>query len=101
MEFYHSILGGDLTIQTFGEAGMAKSDEEKDYIMHAELKTGSFSLMASSGRPEEPVKFGDSISLSLNGSDSDLLSGYFKGLSDGGTVLMPLEKQFGETHLGC
>ena len=35
MKFYHSILGGELTMQTFAESKMAKRPEENDLIIHA------------------------------------------------------------------
>ena len=94
MKFYQSIFGGELTMQTFGEAGMAKTDEEKDYVIHAELKTETLTFMASSGQPGQNVKFGDSVSISLNGSEKETLTSWFEKLADGGTIHMPLEKQF-------
>lgn len=94
MKFYQSIFGGELTMQTFGEAGMAKNDEEKDFVIHATLKTETFSFMASSGQPGQTVKFGDSVSLSLNGDDEAQLTEWFHKLSEGGVVHMKLEKQF-------
>ncbi len=94
MKFYQSVLGGKLTMQTFGEAGMAKTDEEKDYVIHAMLESDGITFMASSGHPGQPVKFGDNISMSISGSDEETLRKYFDGLSAGGTVNMPLAKQF-------
>lgn len=94
MKFYQQVLGGELTMQTFGEAGMAKTDEEKDYIIHAVLKNDDISFMASSGHPGLSVKFGDNISMSISGDDEGSLKKYFDGLSVGGSVNMPLEKQF-------
>lgn len=94
MEFYKSIFGGTLTMQTFGDVNMAQNDEQKDYVMHADLTTELFTLYASSGQPDQPTKFGDSVSLSLVGSDEEKLTEYFNKLSEGGEVLMKLEKQF-------
>jgi PhnB protein len=94
MRFYQSALGGDLTIQTFGDAGMAQSDKEKGLTLHAALTGGAFTLYASDGRPDMRVNFGDSVNLSLQGDDSAKLSEVFNSLSSGGTVDMPLGKQF-------
>lgn len=99
MKFYRGIFGGKLKAQTFGEAGMAKNDEEKDHIIHAELKADGFTFMASSGHPGQPVKFGDNISMSLIGTDEPRLTGWFHKLSEGGNIDMPLAKQFwGDTY---
>jgi PhnB protein len=94
MRFYQSVLGGDLYIQTFGEAGVAQSDAEKDLTMHAALTSDAMTLFASDGRPGQPPIIGDNVSLSINGNDMEKLTGYFNGLGAGGKVDMPLAKQF-------
>lgn len=94
MEFYHSVLGGELIMQTFGESGMPTSDEDKDKIIHADLKNGTLSFMASDGNSEHPVKMGDNIHMSIAGTDEKALKKYFDGLSKDGTIDMPLAKQF-------
>ena len=94
MKFYQSVLGGELKMQTFGESGQSKSPEEKDRIMHAELKNDTLSFMASDGNVEHPVHMGDNISMSISGSDETTLTKYFNGLAKGGKVDMPLAKQF-------
>lgn len=94
MKFYQSVLGGELTMQTFGESGIPSSPEDKDKIIHADLKNGDLSFMASDGNKEHPVHMGDNISMSISGDDGATLKRYFEGLSAGGKVTMPLEKQF-------
>jgi PhnB protein len=94
MRFYQSVLGGDLTIQTFADAGMAQSDSDKNRTLHAALSADGITLFASDGRPDQQVIFGDNVHLSLQGSDAERLSGYFDGLAAGGHVDMPLAKQF-------
>ncbi len=94
MKFYQSVLGGELKIQTFGESGMAKTDAEKNRVLHADLKNDQLSFMASDGQPDKPVKFGDNVHMSIVGTDEALLTKYFNGLSSGGKVDMPLAKQF-------
>lgn len=94
MEFYKSVLGGELVMQTYGESGQSKSPEEKDLIMHAELKNDALTFMASDGNKEHPVKMGDNIHMSISGSDEATLTKYFNGLAKGGKIDMPLAKQF-------
>ena len=94
MRFYQSVLGGDLYIQTFGDAGAAQDESMKDLTLHAALTSDAIALYASDGRPGVPVIFGDNVHLSLQGNDSEKLRGYFEGLSAGGGVDMPLDKQF-------
>lgn len=94
MKFYQSVLGGELTMQTFGEAKMAQTPKEKDLIVHAALKTDSLSFMASDTPPSRPAKFGDNVHLSITGQDAKTLTDIFNKLSQGGKVDMPLAKQF-------
>ena len=99
MKFYHSILGGDLSMQTFAEVNMAKSDAEKNRIVHATLTSKAITFMASDGMVGRPIKIGDNFSMSVQGFDQKWLSGVFEKLAQGGRVDMPLAKQFwGDTY---
>jgi PhnB protein len=96
MKFYHSVLGGELKMQTFAEAGMAEKSELGNRIMHADLKTDTVSMMASDTHSDhsQPLMAGNNINLSLIGTDEATLSEYFNKLAEGGQIVMPLEKQF-------
>lgn len=100
MEFYKSIFGGELTMQTYEEMGMPTSEDNINNIVHAELKSDNIHLMASDGSSEHPITVGDNINLSLGGNDKAQLTEYFEKLSDGGSVDMPLEKQIWEDIFG-
>lgn len=92
MEFYQSVFGGTLTMNTFGEFGAAQSDDDADKIMHSMLETGDgLTLMAADTPPGMSRSANGTISLS--GDDTDGLRGYWEKLSTGGTVTMPLERQ--------
>lgn len=92
MEFYQGVLGGELTVSTFGESGMPGPDE--DMVMHARLTSpAGFTLMASDTPPGMDYRPGENIAISLSGEDGEELRGYFAGLSAGGSVQMPLERQ--------
>ncbi len=98
MEFYQSVLGGDLVVSTFGESGVPGAPA--DQVMHAMLTTpDGFALMASDTPPGMEHTVGDNISISLSG-DSDSLRDYFVGLADGGRITMPLEKQMWGDEFG-
>lgn len=94
MEFYKSIFGGELTMQTFKEAGFPHEPKDDDLVIHAVLKNDMFTLMASDGNEEKPVHPGDSVHLSLIGPDEKQLTEFFNKLSEDGNVDMKLEKQF-------
>jgi PhnB protein len=94
MKFYQSILGGELKMQTFEESKMPVAPEDKDKIVHADLKNDGLSFMASDGDVQHQVTMGNNIHMSIVGSDETLLTKYFKDLAEGGKVDMPLAKQF-------
>ncbi len=93
MEFYHSVFGGQLTSSTFAEFQASEDPAEKDKIMHSMLETESGLVLMASDTPNSmDYHPGGSISVSLSGEDEAELTGYWKQLSEGGTVTMPLEK---------
>ncbi len=99
MKFYHSILGGELTMQTFGETKMAKTPEENHLIIHAYLKNDALSFMASDAMPSRAAKFGDNVHMSISGQEGSRLTEVFNKLAEGGRVDLPLAKQFwGDTY---
>jgi PhnB protein len=94
MRFYGSVFGRDLTMQTFGEAKMAQTPEMSDLVVHAVLKSGAISLMASDRHPKEPAEVGDSVHMSIMGKDGTKLTKVFRELAAGGEIDMHLAKQF-------
>ena len=94
MEFYHSVFGGDLTINTFKEQGSSNSPEQDNLIMHSQLKTeGGINIMASDtvvGKGQGALTRGNDFSLSINGTDLVEITAYYEKLIAGGTVTVPL-----------
>ena len=92
MEFYQSVLGGELTLNTFEEFRASQDPEEKDKIMHSQLVTDSgMWLMAADTPNAMEYTPGSSHSISLSGEDETELRGYWDRLVQGGTVTVPLE----------
>ena len=92
MEFYQSVLGGELTMMTFAEAG-AGDFPGSDRIMHASLTTaGGLEIFGADTLAEMGHTAGDTVALSLMGND-DALPGLFAALAEGGTVTVPFERQ--------
>ena len=101
MTFYQQVLGGDLTVNTFGEYG-AEGDSA-DGVMHAQLETpDGLVLMASDMPPgsESTHNPGNNITVSLSG-DGEQLRRYWQALSDGAEIQMPLEKQMWGDEFGA
>lgn len=93
MEFYQSILGGDLAIDTFeGYDEMGVSPDEMHLVMHAHLTTpGGLILMGADTPSNMPYQEPAGISVSLSGNESDTLQRAWDGLSEGGTITLPYE----------
>jgi PhnB protein len=93
MEFYKSVFGGKLQMSTFKEYNAAQTPAEDDLIMHAELNAGDGIIFMASDTPERmEFRPGMNMNMSLTGENEDELRTYFKKLSAGGKVTMPLEK---------
>jgi PhnB protein len=92
LEFYQGVFGGELTLSTFGDMGMADSPDAAK-IMHGQLETDAgYTIMAADVPSHLEYQPAAGFSVSLSGDD-DALRGYFAKLAAGGTVAMPLEKQ--------
>lgn len=92
MEFYKSIFGGKLDINTFKEFNASEDPAEDNKVMHAALEVSDTVMFMASDTPNgmeyDP---GTNISMSLSGDNEKELSGYYEKLSGGGTVVMPLD----------
>ena len=95
LEFYQSVFGGDLNLNTFADFGAAGTPDA-DKIMHGQLETDAgYTIMAAdvpSDMEYQPLA-GASVSLSGEGPDADALRGYWENLRAGGTTTMPMAKQ--------
>ncbi|RYV52734.1 VOC family protein [Pengzhenrongella frigida] len=102
MEFYRTVFGGALTLNTYGEYGSPDAPEA-DKIMHGMLESDSgLTLMGADTPPGMAHNPGDNITVSLSGDDGDDLRGYWAKLAEGGTVSVPLEKQmWGDEYGMC
>jgi PhnB protein len=93
MEFYRSVLGGELTASTFDEFEMPVGEGEGSLVMHSQLVTpGGLVLMGADTPNSMEYTPGTNITIAISGEDIDELRGYFDGLSEGGSIFVPLEK---------
>ena len=91
MEFYRSVFGGTLEMNTFAEFGASEDPSEVDKIMHAMLEADNgITFMAADTPNSMEHRPGTTMSMSLSGDDDAELSGYFDKLAAGGTVREPL-----------
>jgi len=93
MEFYQTVFGGKLEMQTFGEFHSSQDPREDKKIMHAMLTADNGIVFMASDTPNNmEYRPGTNISMSLSGDNEEELSDYYAKLLSGGTIGMPLEK---------
>ena len=102
IEFYRTALGAEvMLLRRFKDSPepniCAPGTENK--VMHASLRIGDTTLMASDGRCQgKPTFVG--FSLSLTAPDETEAERLFATLADGGQVQMPLTKTFFSPRFG-
>jgi PhnB protein len=99
MEFYKTVFGGKLTINTFKDFHASQDPSEDNQVMHSELEADNgITFMASDTPHRMEYQAGTNFSMSLTGDNEAELQGYFEKLLVGGNVTMPLEKaMWGDT----
>jgi len=94
LEFYRSVFGGTLNVNTFADFG-GKDSPDADKVMHGQLETDAgYTVMAADhasnmGEYHPPSGFG----ISLSGDDGDILRGFWEKLSASGNPTMAMQKQ--------
>ena len=91
MEFYQSVLGGELEMSTFGDMHASEDPAEQQKIMHAMLVSPTgLTLMGSDTPNTMSYTPGDNFSVSLSGEDEAELRGYWDKLAEGATITAPI-----------
>ena len=105
VEFYRRALGAEVTgLIRFKDSpephapGMVPPGAENK-VMHASLRVGETTVMASDGRCQGRPSF-QGFSLSLTAADEAEAERRFESLADGGQVQMPLTKTFFSPRFG-
>lgn len=102
-ERYQRVLGAKLLFShTWGESPMAEEAPagDVDKIMHATLQLPDGSLLMGADCPAQYARPFSGFSLSVNAGSVEEAERLFAGLSEGGTVTMPLEKTFWAERFG-
>src|SRR5947209_3397753 len=90
MEFYKSVFGGKLTLNTYKEYHASQDPAEDDKIMHSLLEVSDQMVLMAADTPNSlEYKPGTNFGLSLSGDNEAELKGYFDKLAAGGQVTMP------------
>ncbi|MGR0221260.1 VOC family protein [Agromyces sp. ZXT2-6] len=93
MEFYQSIFGGELRLDTFGDFDASEDPAEAEKIMHGHLVAGDLNLMGADTPNEMPFEAGTNFAVSLSGEPEDeaRLREYWDRLIEDGAATVELE----------
>lgn len=99
--FYATLFGGQLDVQTFGESPMADQapDGAKDRVMHARLTADNMLLMGSDALPNQYQK-PQGFMITIDVDDAPTAERVFSKLTDGGAVVMPIQETFWAERFG-
>jgi PhnB protein len=101
MEFYQSVFGGKLEMQTYKDYNASQAPSEDNKIMHATLEAeNGISFMGADTPMGMEYLSGMNGRVALSGDNEAELKGYFQKLSAGGTVTAPMEKAPWGDHFG-
>ena len=92
LEFYKSVFGGEITLISYQDAQNVREPSEADQIMWGQVRgDNGFHVMAydvPSGMPWDQGV--NSFFVSVRGESTDEITSYWKGLSEGATVVQDL-----------
>jgi len=106
--FYKSIFGGEfISVSRFKEmpadAGKKPSPEDDEKLMHISLPISKETFLMGSdtgGEWAANYSVGNNFSMSINTDTQEEADRLYKGLSNGGSVTMPMAKTFWGSYFG-
>lgn len=105
--FYKEVFGSkEMFISKFseipGDEGKKVSEADKDKVMHVSLPMGNTILMGSDAGEgySGKINSGNNFSISIDTDSKEEADRFFKGLSEGGVVLMNMNDTFWGAYFG-
>jgi PhnB protein len=107
-EFYRSVFGGEFQgpgIMRMGDMdpGQPVPEDAKNLVMHVTLPIGEGTVLMGSDAPDgfgPPLNVGNNISIAITTDSTEEADRLFAGLSEGGTVTMPMADAFWGAYFG-
>ncbi len=99
LAFYAKVFQSEVQVlMTYGQMppdpNYTVSDADKEYVMYSSVPIFGCNVMFCDVPSDMPLTKGDNISPTLSTDDKEEIRCIFDELSQGGEVLMPLEKTF-------
>lgn len=102
INFYKDKLGAELLfMQRYGDSPMAGKGPD-DKVMHCTLKIGDSHVMACDNvfEHQNPTTVGNNVTLALGTKDVPEAETLFEKMSDGATIVMPIQETFWAERFG-
>jgi PhnB protein len=104
IEFYKKAVGAQVQMmmrfkESPDQTGCPPGPGMGDKIMHASVQIGATTVMLSDGRCDSKPNF-EGFALSISAANAGEAEKFFKMLSDGGQIIMPLTKTFFSPSFG-
>jgi len=92
LEFYRSVFGGEIVLVSYADADNVQDPAETDQIMWGQvLADNGFHVMAYDVPVRMPFERGqNAFFVSVRSTSTDEITAYWKGLSEGATVVQDL-----------
>jgi PhnB protein len=92
LEFYQSVFGGQIALASYSDAHSVSDPAEADQIMWGQVQADNgFHVMAYDVPGNQSHNAGDKpVFVSIRGKDTEEITTYWKGLSEGATVIQDL-----------
>ena len=100
MNFYKEVFNANLETMPFEGSPVEVPDDYKQKVLHSTLTFGDAVIMASDTIPGQTLTRGDATSISVNATNISDAELFFKGLSEGGKIIMPFEDTFWGAKFG-
>ncbi|WP_419803072.1 VOC family protein [Mucilaginibacter sp.] len=96
MDFYKNCFGGEPILTIIGDSDMKDHFPEamKDKVLHAELHTDGFTIMASDMNGPDGFTEGTNVAISLDNPDPEKAKQLYNKLAVGGTIMDDFKPQF-------
>ena len=93
LEFYQSVFGGQIALVTYKDAGNVQNPSDADHIMWGQVDSeNGFRVMAYDVPAGTPWNQGEkAYFVSLRGDSTEEIAALWKKLSDGSTIVQPLQ----------
>jgi PhnB protein len=101
LNFYRDCLGGEIVmLSRYGDSPMPVDEDYKQKLIHSRLVFGDNMIMISDSFKGQAVHTNGNIQMSIEMPDEAAMETVFNKMAAGGTITMPLAKQFWGAHFG-